>query len=91
MLRIAGLERPLAMGPRLEKLAGEVAGQGEAAAGDAGFHDPTRVLRLFQEARRERPRRPQFAARQANGPLAVAGCKALRKTVRLSGELGSMC
>ena len=64
-LGVAGGERPLAMGPRLEEIAGEVAHQGEAAAGDAGLHDATRVLRFLQERRGQLPRRPQFARARA--------------------------
>ena len=85
-LRVAGLERPLAMDPRLEEIAGLVAGQGEAAAGDAGFHDPTRLLRFFQEARLELPRRPQFASQEAERPLKVRRREAVRKVVGLGGE-----
>jgi hypothetical protein len=49
-LSIAGLERSLTMGASLEEIAGLVAGERKAASGDAGFHDPIRVLRFFQEA-----------------------------------------
>ena len=75
------------MGPRLLEIAGLVAGERETAAGDAGFHDPTRVLRFFQEARLERPRRPQFAAQEGQGPLKVRRRKAVRKVVGLGREL----
>ena len=70
--------------PRLEEIASLVAGQGEAAAGDAGFHDPTRVLRFFQEAQLQLPRKPQFASQEGQGPLKVASREALRKGVGLA-------
>ena len=81
-LSVASLERPLAMDPRLEEIAGLVAGERKAAAGDAGFHDPTRVLRFFQEAQFQLPRRPQFASQVGQGPLKVARREAVRQSCR---------
>ena len=58
----------------------KVANQGEAAAGDAGFHDPSRLLRFAQERRRQLARRPQFAAHVGPGPLTVSSRETLRKS-----------
>ena len=61
VIEVAGRERPFAMVSCLLEIAGLVAGEREAAAGDACLNNPTRVLRFFQETQLERPRRLQFA------------------------------
>ena len=62
MLGVRDGKRPLAMGPRLDKIAMKVADQGKDAAGDAGLRDAAGFFGLPQERRRQFARRPQFAA-----------------------------
>ena len=85
-LWVAGGERPLAMGPRLEEIAGKVAGHGETAAGDAGLHHATRVLRFLQERRGQLPRPPLFAQCDGRDPLAVTRREACGKVAGIGRE-----
>ena len=54
-LGVAGVERALAIIPRLEEVGGKETAQGEAATGDARLQYTPRVLRFLQERESELP------------------------------------
>ena len=83
----AGFKRPLAMGLRVQKIAGKVTDQCEAAVGNAGFDHAPRILRFPKERRGQLTRRPQLASHDLQGPLAVARRETLGKVVGPGGKL----
>ena len=70
-VRVASGEPPLVVGSRLNKVSLPVSDQAEPKIGDAGFFDPSGILRFAQERRGRLSYRTQFASCARRCPLTL--------------------
>ena len=88
-VRAVRVEGPLAIGPRLDKISTPVSDQAKLAIGNAGFHDPSGILRFAPERQGQLSCRAQFACCARCRILTEQRGETLWKAVRRFSQLSN--